>query len=162
MIFRLRLFSSNIKRFPMEIEDLENDIRLRIPLPVLGGPDVHPDQKYWIRGCSMHQLTCPCVIGINIGYFELIRYKPWVFYDQVYLRKLCIQNRSYSMLLWLVLLLSTAAPFPVAMSLCVLLCSYFSLSLSFSLFLLAAALKEVMSIRIGRFFAYVITSVHPS
>ena len=65
----------------------------------VGGPDVHPDQKYGKRGCSMHQLTCLCVIGINIGYFELIRCKPWVFYDQVYLRKLCIQNLSYFMLL---------------------------------------------------------------
>ena len=103
----------------------------------------------------MHQLTCPCVIGINIGYFELIRCKPWVFYDQVYLRKLCIQN-----LLFYAALIGFAAQYSCSLSCCyVSMCIALLLLLSFSLFL-AAALKEAMSIRIGS--AYVITSVHLS
>ena len=34
MKFSAEIIFSNIKRFPMEIEDSENDIRLRIPSPV--------------------------------------------------------------------------------------------------------------------------------
>ena len=60
-------------------------------------------------------------------------------------------------------LIGFAAQYSCSLSCCyVSMCIALLLLLSFSLFLLAAALKEAMSIRIGRFFAYVIASVHPS